>query len=72
MLKKFLSNKSGATAIEYTLIAALVGIGLVGALGTLEDDLTGSLTKVGTELSSSATADTNTNSGGSTDATNTN
>lgn len=60
MLKKFLSNKSGATAIEYTLIAALVGIGLVGALGTLEGDLTTSLESVGTELSTAGSGGSST------------
>ena len=44
---------SGATAIEYALIASLVGVGLVAALGTLEDELTDSFTSVGESLADS-------------------
>ncbi len=35
MIKKFLSNQEGSTAIEYGLIAALVALVLVGAFTTL-------------------------------------
>ena len=30
--KSYLSDESGATAIEYGLIAALIGVGLIGGL----------------------------------------
>jgi pilus assembly protein Flp/PilA len=33
--KKFLKDESGATAIEYGLIAALIAVAIVGALTTL-------------------------------------
>lgn len=39
--KEFLTDDSGATAIEYGLIAALVSIAAIGALGTLGTSLTG-------------------------------
>ena len=32
-VKSFLSNESGATAIEYGLIAALIAVGLIAVLG---------------------------------------
>ena len=39
MLRKFLNDESGATAIEYGLIAALVAVAIIGALGALGDQL---------------------------------
>ena len=35
LMKKFLSNKSGATAIEYGLIAALIAVAVIGGVSTL-------------------------------------
>lgn len=32
---KFLKNKSGATAIEYGLIAALIAVAVIGGVSTL-------------------------------------
>lgn len=49
-LRRFLANESGATAIEYGLIAAIIGVGLIAALGTLKTDLVNTFGKVGTEL----------------------
>ena len=39
IFSRFLKDESGATAIEYGLIAALVGVALITALTTMEDDL---------------------------------
>jgi len=36
---RFLRDDSGATAIEYGLIAALVAVALIGVLGTLGTNL---------------------------------
>jgi pilus assembly protein Flp/PilA len=47
---KLLRDDGGATAIEYGLIAALVGVALIGALGTLRTSLEGTFTDVGTAL----------------------
>lgn len=33
MLKKFLHDKDGATAIEYGLIAALIALAIIAAVG---------------------------------------
>lgn len=39
LVKRFLKDESGATAIEYGLIAALVAVVIIGALGFLGDAL---------------------------------
>ncbi len=41
MSKKFLQDESGATAIEYGLIAALIAVGTLGALTDLGAAVTG-------------------------------
>jgi len=41
MFRQFLSDESGATAIEYGLIAALVGIALITVLTSLGTSLSG-------------------------------
>ncbi|TVR78776.1 MAG: Flp family type IVb pilin [Rhodospirillales bacterium] len=38
-ITSIIDDDSGATAIEYGLIAALVAVALIGALGTLGGDL---------------------------------
>ena len=50
MFAKFLKDESGATAIEYGLIAAIIGIGIVTSLTTLKGNLSTLFTKVGTNL----------------------
>jgi len=35
LMKKFLGNKSGATAIEYGLIAALIAVAVIGGVTAL-------------------------------------
>lgn len=41
LLKGFLADRSGATAIEYALIASLLSIVIVGSLLALNDGMTG-------------------------------
>ena len=50
----FLADESGATAIEYGLIAALVSVAAIGALGTMGDSLNSMFNVVGTELQTAA------------------
>ncbi|WP_292286136.1 Flp family type IVb pilin [Marivita sp.] len=50
LINNFKRNESGATAIEYGLIAALVAVALIGALTTLGTDLSGIFGDVSTEL----------------------
>jgi pilus assembly protein Flp/PilA len=40
MFKRFLKDESGATAIEYGLIAALIAVAIIGAVTTLGESLT--------------------------------
>jgi pilus assembly protein Flp/PilA len=47
---RFLKDESGATAIEYGLIAALVAVVLVVALGAMGTKLSGTFDKVSTAL----------------------
>jgi pilus assembly protein Flp/PilA len=50
IVKRFASDESGATAIEYGLIAAIVGIGIIVGLGNLKDGLNNLFNNVQTEL----------------------
>lgn len=50
LIKTFANDESGATAIEYGLIAALIAVGLITVLGQLSGSLQGTFTKVQTEL----------------------
>ena len=54
MFRKFVQDDSGATAIEYGLIAALVSVAIIAALGTLGDNLNATFTAVSNNLESAA------------------
>jgi pilus assembly protein Flp/PilA len=54
LFARFVSDESGATAIEYGLIAAIVGVGIIVSLGTLKTALV-------TTFNSASTAMTNAN-----------
>ncbi len=49
-LRRFLKSTSGATAIEYGLIAAMVSIVIIGALTLVGPQLTATFTAVATAL----------------------
>ncbi|MEZ5923534.1 MAG: Flp family type IVb pilin [Hyphomicrobiaceae bacterium] len=51
LFNRFRKDESGATAIEYALIAAIVGIGIIVALGTMKDELNETFNKVESTLS---------------------
>ena len=53
--REFLKNDSGATAIEYGLIAALVSVAIITILGTLGDNLETTFTTVSDELATAGT-----------------
>ncbi len=55
MLKRFLKNEDGATAIEYGLIAALIGVAIITAVGLVGDGLNGVFGTVSTKLGSAGT-----------------
>ncbi len=50
ILARFVKDESGATAIEYGLIAAIVGVGIVTGLTTLKTGLNGLFSTVNTNL----------------------
>jgi pilus assembly protein Flp/PilA len=50
ILKKFISNESGATAIEYGLIAALIAVVIITALTTLGTTLNSTFQSIATSL----------------------
>lgn len=49
-IKTFVADEDGVTAIEYGLIAALVGIGIATAAGTLGENLSTLFDNIGEEL----------------------
>lgn len=49
---KFLKNESGATAIEYGLIAAAMGLALVTVMPTLGSAITSSFSSLAGHISS--------------------
>ena len=50
-IARFMNDESGATAIEYGLIAALIAVGIIAAATTLGTNLSGLFTGIGTRLS---------------------
>ena len=50
-LRRFVRNESGATAIEYGLIAALVSVAAITALTNVGDQVKSAFEKVETALS---------------------
>jgi pilus assembly protein Flp/PilA len=53
-IRKFLRDESGATAIEYGLIAALVSVAIIAVLGLLGDALVTTFETVEEGLSGAA------------------
>ena len=51
MFKRFAADQSGATAIEYGLIASLIAVAVITVLGTVGTNLKGTLQKVADKLS---------------------
>jgi pilus assembly protein Flp/PilA len=47
---RFIKDQSGATAIEYGLIAAIIGVGIITVLGLVKGELNTTFTKVETAL----------------------
>ena len=50
LIQAFLRNESGATAIEYGLIAAGISVVIIGAVTTVGSSIKGTFTNVGTAL----------------------
>jgi pilus assembly protein Flp/PilA len=49
-LARFVNDESGATAIEYGLIAALIAVGIIAAATTLGGSLSGLFNRISTQL----------------------
>jgi pilus assembly protein Flp/PilA len=47
---RFMKDESGATAIEYGLIAALIAVVVIGAVTTIGTKLNGTFTTISTKL----------------------
>ena len=55
-LRRFLNEESGATAIEYGLIAALVSVAAIGALTTLGGSLNTLFSNVSSTLATATSS----------------
>jgi pilus assembly protein Flp/PilA len=56
LVSRFVKDESGATAIEYGLIAALIAVAIITALTALGGKLNDLFTRVGGKLDSAAPA----------------
>ncbi len=52
--QKLLIDEEGATAIEYGLIAALIAVAAITAMGALGNSLSNTFTQVSTKMSNAA------------------
>jgi pilus assembly protein Flp/PilA len=50
LIRKFLADDSGATAIEYGLIAAGIALAIIVAVNTLGTTISNEFTSIGTSL----------------------
>jgi len=56
MISRFMKDESGATAIEYGLIAALISVAIISTLKLVGTSLTSTFSKVNTELGTANSA----------------
>ncbi|MDP3551367.1 MAG: Flp family type IVb pilin [Novosphingobium sp.] len=57
LFRNLLANNEGATAIEYGLIAALVAVAAIAAMGSLGDSLGNTFNKVSTDMTNAQDGD---------------
>ena len=50
LVSSFVRNESGATAIEYGLIAALISVVIIGVLATVGQNLSAKFNTIATQL----------------------
>ncbi len=55
IIKRFITDESGATAIEYGLIAALISVVIIGAVTTLGGNLSDLFEKIAGKLKDAGT-----------------
>jgi pilus assembly protein Flp/PilA len=51
LIKQFLNDESGATAIEYGLIAALIAVVIIGAVSAVGTNLQGTFNNIANNVS---------------------
>lgn len=56
LFARFMKDKSGATAIEYGLIAALISVALIAGATTLGSQISTNFTNLSTEMSTANSA----------------
>ena len=56
IIAKFANDESGATAIEYGLIAALIAVGIIVAASTLGGSLANLFNRISNTMSTSTTS----------------
>ncbi|MBD3769850.1 MAG: Flp family type IVb pilin [Rhodobacterales bacterium] len=56
MFARFLKDESGATAIEYGLIAALIAVAIIGGVSALGTNANATFSKVSTEIANANAA----------------
>jgi len=57
MFLKFLKDESGATAIEYGLIAALIAVGMIAGATAIGDQVNNSFDNVAGEVGAASSGD---------------
>ncbi|RQS26043.1 Flp family type IVb pilin [Burkholderia sp. Bp8992] len=50
IIKRFLKEENGVTAVEYGLIAGLIAVALVTAMGTLTGGISGAFSYIASKL----------------------
>ncbi|MBB3612793.1 Flp family type IVb pilin [Rhizobium sp. BK602] len=55
LFSRFLKDESGATAIEYGLIAALISVAIIAGASTLGNTLSLTFNKISDQMNTSAT-----------------
>ncbi|MCE2965581.1 MAG: Flp family type IVb pilin [Alphaproteobacteria bacterium] len=50
LFNKFIKDESGATALEYGLLAALIAVAIIAAVTTLGTNLSNTFSKVGSSI----------------------
>ena len=50
LIQRFLKDEEGQDLIEYALVAALVGLGAVAAMGSLKSSIANTFNSIGNQL----------------------
>ena len=52
-IQRFWKDESGQDLIEYAIVAALIGLGAIASMKSLQTSISGAFTKIGTTLTAS-------------------